>query len=73
MEAEKRRVLEAAVKELTDFKRIFGRDLTPFYLGEMYVALQLNLSPVVRPNEPGSTSCRVTGSGTKSSYGRPLL
>ena len=45
MDPETRKVLESAVKALADFKRVFGRDLTPALLGEMYVALRLDLSP----------------------------
>ena len=53
MDPETRKVLESAVKALADFKRVFGRDLTPALLREMYVALRLDLSPGRRLNEPG--------------------
>lgn len=53
MESEARKVLESAVRAVADFKRVFGRDLTPSVLAELYVALELNLGPVPRPNEPG--------------------
>lgn len=42
-----------AVKALAEFKREFGRDLTPSLLAELYVALEFDLLPAARPNEPG--------------------
>ncbi len=41
------------MRALVDFKRAFGRDFTPPLLADMYVALELDLSPALRTNEPG--------------------
>jgi hypothetical protein len=53
MNVETQRVFDKAVKAMADFKRTFGRDLTPSLLAELYVALELDLSPVSAPNTPG--------------------
>lgn len=53
MDEQTRDVLKTAVKALADFKRIFGRDLTPSLLAEMYTALDLDLRLPDRRNEPG--------------------
>jgi hypothetical protein len=53
VDTERRRVLQVAAKAVADFKRVFGRDLTPSLLGEIYVALELDLPLPTRSNEPG--------------------
>src|SRR6266852_738198 len=46
-------ILQNALTALADFKRAFGRDLTPSLLGEIYAATELDLVPTGRCNEPG--------------------
>ena len=53
MERKEREIIEIALRALADFKREFGRDLTPSLLAELYVALKLDLAPATQGNQAG--------------------
>ena len=51
--ASQRAAIRVAVEALVQFKREFDRDLTPSMLAELYVALELDLTPAQLCNHPG--------------------
>lgn len=53
LDPDKLRAFDVAIKSMSDFKRVFGRDLKPDFIAELYVARELNLDLVDAPNEPG--------------------
>jgi hypothetical protein len=53
MKEQEATVFDATLQPLATFKRTFGRDPTPDYIAELYVARELGLQLAQRRNEPG--------------------
>ena len=53
LDPQKLLAFEAAIRSMAEFKRVFGRDLKPDFIAELYAAKQLGLSLVDGPNAPG--------------------
>jgi len=49
----KQELLDQAVSLMAEFKTVFGRELKPDFIAELYVSLELNLELMDGPNAPG--------------------
>lgn len=52
-DSERDRVFEKAIAVMAEFRKTFGRPLSPDFVAELYVARLLNLEVHKLPNQPG--------------------
>ena len=62
---------DAVLPAITRFRVVFGRDLSPNFLAELYVARELNLELPDRPNEPGPDATDERGQKYEIKYRSP--
>lgn len=53
LDEEKQGIFEKAIEVMAEFRNVFGRELKPDVIAELYVARELNLKLMDGPNAPG--------------------
>lgn len=61
LDSERSRVFEDAIRVMREFNRVFGRELKPDFVAELYAARELGLELVPGSNAPGHDAIGTDG------------